>query len=104
MAQLLTEAQRAVKTAMFHVKRRPACSFADAEVAEDHGEDVLHVDPAGQAPQGARGETQLLGDDVLAATLPLRQRSLERRDRFAQRLAVALPGHEARLGLAERRF
>ena len=42
-------------------------SFADAEVAEDHVQDVLDIDPAGQPPQRAGGDAELFGQQILAA-------------------------------------
>ena len=41
--------------------------FADAEVAEDHVQDVLDIDPAGEAPERAGGDAQLLGQQILTA-------------------------------------
>lgn len=41
--------------------------FADAEVAENHVQDILDVDPAGEPPQRPGSEAQLLGQQILAA-------------------------------------
>jgi hypothetical protein len=41
--------------------RRPGGLFADAEIAENHVQDVLDVDPASEPPQRSRSEAQLLG-------------------------------------------
>ena len=49
-----------------HAERRDRL-FADAEVAEDHVQDVLDVDPAGQAAERLAGEPQLLGQQIFAA-------------------------------------
>lgn len=35
--------------------------FPDAEIAENHVQDILDIDPAGEPPEGARGDAQLLG-------------------------------------------
>ena len=35
--------------------------FADAEVAKNHVQDILDIDPAGEAAERAGGEAQLLG-------------------------------------------
>ena len=57
---------------MFHVKHSASgagsCEtvFADAEVAEDHVQNVLDVDPAGQPAERVRGDAQLLGQQILA--------------------------------------
>src|SRR5262249_12808262 len=45
---------------LFHVKH----SFADAELAEDHVEEVFDIDSAGDATEGARGEAQILGREL----------------------------------------
>jgi hypothetical protein len=44
-------------------------SFPDAEVAEDHIEDVLDIDAAGEPAQSDGGEAKLFGDQLLAGTL-----------------------------------
>ncbi len=41
--------------------------FADAEVAENHVQNILDIDPAGEPPERAGGDPQLLGQQILAA-------------------------------------
>ncbi len=77
-------------------------SFPDAELPEDHVQQILDVDPAGQPAQRAGGEAELLGDDVLAAARPLGQRAVERGLRLDQETPVAFPADQRRL--AGKRF
>jgi hypothetical protein len=51
---------------------RCAGSFPDAEVAEDHLEDVFDIDATGEAAKPGGGEAELLRDQFLAGAL-LRQ-------------------------------
>ena len=43
-----------------------ASLFADAEVAEDHVQNILDIDPAGQPPERMGGDAQLFGQQILA--------------------------------------
>ncbi len=72
-----------------HIPRLLFDLFADAEIGEDHVEQVLDIDPAGDAAEAAPGEAQILG-----AQLRQRrgERALERRRRTLQRLAMARAG------------
>ena len=45
----------------------PRRLFADAEVAENHVQNILDIDPAGQTAQGTGREPQLLGQQILTA-------------------------------------
>ena len=78
--------------------------FADAEIAENHVQDVLDVDPAGEPPQGASGDAQLFGQQILMTGEPRRQRPLQRRQGILQRTAVALARHQRRLGAGQKTF
>lgn len=69
-----SQARRRVAAAIFchsethdsHAGRSGSSLFADAEIAENHVEDVLYIDPAGEPPEGAGGDAQLLGQQILA--------------------------------------
>jgi hypothetical protein len=45
----------------------PVRLFPDAKVAENHVQDVLDIDPAGEAAKRAGSNAQLLGQQILAA-------------------------------------
>src|SRR5216684_5912230 len=63
---------------LFHVKHL----LPDAEVAEDHVEDVLDVDPSGDPSEPARGEPELLRHEILLAARSLLNCALQRLDGF----------------------
>ena len=44
--------------------------LSDTEIAEDHVENVLDIDPPGQPAEALSGQAQVLGDDVLAPDGP----------------------------------
>ena len=68
------------RTELTRVDPSVANSLADAELAEDHFEDVLDIDAAGQPPQPGGGEAELLGDQFLAGTLLCQSPELNRID------------------------
>src|SRR6266702_5396303 len=70
---------------LFHVKHL----LPDAEVAEDHVEDILDIDPAGDASESACGQPELLRDQILFSARPLLDRAAQRLDGFSQRPAVS---------------
>jgi hypothetical protein len=51
--------------------------FADAEIAENHIQNVLDVDPAGEAPQRPRRQPDLLGDEFLGAARSQSKRPIQ---------------------------
>ena len=81
---------------MFHVKQRRL--LADAEFAEDDIENVLHVDPAGDPPQGPDGEAQILRDELRQAR---RARPIERRAAVLDGLAMTASRQRRRLAAAD---
>src|SRR3982074_2213862 len=79
------------KRLVFHVKHSGANSpvlLANAEVPEDHIQNILDVDPAGEAAQSARRKAQLLGDDILARRARLRHGPTQCRHRVLERAPV----------------
>ncbi len=48
--------------------RSELASLPDAEVAENHVEDILNVHAPGQPPERARREPELLCEDIFAAS------------------------------------
>ena len=60
--------------------------FADAEVAENHIQDLLDIDPTGEAPERAGGDPQLLGQQILMAGhfAPLRPRRMCQENKLAK--------------------
>src|SRR5260370_12532474 len=85
---------------VFHVKHL----LPDAEVAEDHVEDVLDVDPSGDPSEPARGEPELLCHEILLAVRSLLDRALQRLDGFGQRRTMSRPRDDARLPPDDRLF
>ena len=72
--------------------------FADAKVAENHVQDVLDIDPAGQPAERAGGDPQLLGQQILAAGHFASLRPLQGRQYLLKRAPVAFAGHQRRFG------
>ena len=79
--RVVAEARRGVKnigfSKVFHVKHfeklgaAPECPLlANAEIAEDHVQDVFHVDPAGEATERTSRESQLLSQQIFAVWTP----------------------------------
>ena len=80
MAGVLPKESDRVKKPVFHVKHGHAAgdgaggrphplrhlpmSLADAEIAKDHVENILDIDPAGEPAERPRGQPQLFGEDV----------------------------------------
>ena len=79
----------------------PGWLFADAEVAENHVQDVLDIDPAGQAPERAGGDAQLLGQQILAAGHVAALGPAQGGQDLLERMPVAFAGHQRRLGPAQ---
>ena len=52
-------------------------SFTNAEIPEDHVQDILDIDPAGQPAKDSRGRPQVLGDQLFAPGTSMRQRPVE---------------------------
>ena len=44
-------------------------SFTNAEIAEDHVQNIFDIDPAGEPAKRRRGRSQFLGDQLLVAGL-----------------------------------
>src|SRR5579862_6115531 len=76
-------------------------SFANTEIAKDHVQNILYIDPSGQPAEPHGRRSQIFGYQVLASILALAQSPIERRDRLLERLAMARPGDDGRLGLCE---
>ena len=75
--------------------------FANAEVAEYHVQNVLDIDPAGEAAERPGRKPQLFGQQVLLGRNIGALRPPQRRQGLLKRMAVALPGHQRRLGAGE---
>jgi len=52
---------RVITVPTFHVSQN---LFADAEVVEDHVEQIFDVDAAGDAAEGAGGQSNVFGDEI----------------------------------------
>ena len=51
---------------LFHVKQRNELHLLSyAEIAEDHIENILDIDPPGQAAESLGGRPELFGDEFL---------------------------------------
>ena len=72
--------------------------FADAEIAENRVQDILDIDPSGQAAERASGDAQLFGQQVLAAGEAGPQRPPQGSQCLLQRAAVAFPRYQRRFG------
>ena len=75
--------------------------FADAKVAENHVQDILDIDPAGQPAKRAGGDAQLLGQQVLAAGHIAALSPLQGGQDLLQRPPVPFAGNQSGLGAAE---
>ena len=92
---------RTIATGQSRVSRETMALFADAEIAENDVQNVLDIDPAGQAAQRLGGKPEFLGDDILAAVLAFGQGAREGVAREFQRFSLALAAHQGRLGSKE---
>src|SRR5436189_5227039 len=67
--------------------------LADAKIPKDHIEHVFHIDTAGEPPQIAGGQAQLLRDDVFASAW-FAQGTLKRPMTARQQMPVTFSGNE----------
>ena len=92
---------------MFHVKQPrmttdngPAVneSFTNAEITEDHVQNVLHIDAAGEPAKCGSRRPQFFGDQLLAAVAfaVFGQGAIERGHCFRQQTAMPGTGDDAR--------
>src|SRR5579859_6973471 len=79
--------------ALYHepIPRRSRTLFADAEVAEDDVEQILHIDAAGDAAERPGGEAKVLGGELGKCR---RVVAPERRHAFLERGAMARAGDQ----------
>ena len=96
--------EAAVRHTRLRASWRGGRLFADAEVAEDHVQDVLDVDPAGKPPQRPGSDAQLLSQQILAAGHIGRQGPAQGFQGVFQRPPMALPRHQRRLGAGQEAF
>jgi hypothetical protein len=83
---------------MFHVKHAPPefsdvvvnLSFTNTKIAKDDVQNILDIDSASESAERRRSRAQFLGDQLLIGRMIARQRPIERRHGFFQR--VAMPG------------
>ena len=75
--------------------------FTNAEVAKNNVQNIFDVDASSQPAEGPPGESQFLGDDILASWRRLAQGSVESAQRALQGVAVAGPRHQGGLGRAK---
>src|SRR5713101_4639033 len=66
--------------------------FSNAKITENHIQNILHVDPAGQPTERPAGEPQFFGNDILPAGEVLGGRPIQGGNDLFQRLSVPLPG------------
>ena len=81
---------------LFHVKQLGSkwiknCLFADAEIPENHVQDVLDVDPADQPPERVSRQPQFLGDQFLARACTSDRAAQGDVRRLLQQLPLPLP-------------
>jgi hypothetical protein len=75
-------------------QREPGgASLAEAEIGEDHVEQILDVEPAGDATEAAPGEPQILRSQLRQVG---GERAAQRVGRDLQRLAMTRPGQQRR--------
>ena len=65
--------------------------LTDAEIAKDNVQDILHIDPARQAAERRRCGAQFFGNQLFPAAGPMAERTIQRCDRFLERLPVTTP-------------
>ena len=75
----------------------PQSLFADAKIAENHVQNVFHVDAAKEPAQRSRRQPQLLRHDFLAAVLCRLSGTVQGKNGLPQMRALALAGHQSRL-------
>ncbi len=75
--------------------------LADTEIAEDHVEHVLVLDPAGQAGQRPGGEAKFLGQEIFAPGEWRTRRAAQGGAGVLERLPVPGAGDKAGFGAGE---
>ena len=75
--------------------------LANTEVAKDHVEDILDVDPAGEAAESTRGTMQFLRQEVFALGHWPSHRPAQRREGFLEGTAVTGAGDQGGVGAGE---
>src|SRR5437879_13063093 len=77
---------------MFHVKHWAAKTplLAYTKISEDHIEDILDIDAAGEPAECPRREPQLLGDKLFGSVAPQRQGASKCVGGLAQDVAMPL--------------
>src|SRR6478672_5494782 len=75
--------------------------FSDAEVSENHIQNILDIDPAEQASQGVGRGPQILRGKFLAL-IEHRNAALQRRGRLLQQTPLSRPGDQATLALPKK--
>src|SRR5665213_41704 len=78
--------------------------FADAEVAEDHVQDVLDIDPASEASERPGGDAQFLGQQILTGRHLARLGAAESGHHLLERAAVARAGDDRLFGSGQEGF
>src|ERR1700674_5045369 len=78
--------------------------FSNAEIAENHIQNVVNLDPPGESSEPARRQPKLLRNDVLASTGPLGYRPTKRLHGLPHCGTVPLTRYQGRLALVEERF
>ena len=76
--------------------------FPDAEIPENNIQNILDINPANKASERMCGGADLLGEKVLARRDLGRQGPAQGCQRIRQRVAVALPGDQRRLGSSQK--
>ena len=79
----------------------PTDLLANTEVAKDHVEDILDIDPAGEAAESARGTMQFLRQEVFALGHWPSHRPAQRREGFFEGAAVTGAGDQGGVGAGE---
>jgi len=83
---------------MFHVKhRKPDRSFPDTEIAKNHVENILDIDPARKAAKRIGGLSKLLGNNVFPSADTLSERSIERLPCHFQHFSMPLAADQGGL-------
>src|SRR5262245_8735221 len=80
----------------------PGTSLPNAEVPENHVENVLNIDATGEAPQGTCCEPQFLSKQIFAARQVRRQGATQGRPCILQSQAVPLARYQGALGASQK--
>src|SRR4051794_13776273 len=94
--EFLRKERKKAARPMFHVKRRGrnGTLLSNTKIAEDHIENIVHVDAAGETTKRASREPELLSEQLVGRAPTESQRTSEGLGGLTQQVTMALARHQ----------